>query len=74
MGRKRPHPSSSQKMPNPWDDIEIKNGELSGMLTDVLANSALPSHGDVSRSKRNLEPRIINEPKVNKTLPNKFKK
>lgn len=74
MGKKKPHPSSSEKMPNPWDKVKMENGKMSGMLTDVLANNALPTHADVSRSKHITEPKIISGPKVNKSFPTKFKK
>jgi hypothetical protein len=60
--------------PNPWDDVQIHNGKLVGMLTDKLAQSIVPDNGGRASSTQLDIAATIGAPKVYKKQPSKFKR
>jgi len=59
--------------PNPWDDVQVRNGKLIGMLNDKLADNTMPRTGGDGTSSRLTEVASLGVPKVFKKPPSKFK-
>ncbi len=73
MGKKNSHPNSGEKRPTPWDKVQVRNGKLVGMLTDELANTAMPKSGDGGSSSTLTTVGNLGNVKVHKRPPSKFK-
>lgn len=59
--------------PNPWDKVKMRKGKLIGKLTDELSLSSMPKTGGDGIPTKLTGKKSVNEPRVNKQLPNKFK-
>lgn len=74
MSKKQPHPSGAHRRTNAWENVQVRNGVLVGMLTDTLALDAVPRLGDGSPKSSTLTTvGNLGVVKVHKKTPSKFK-